>query len=299
MDSAPETKVKREAEDAIEVEAVSAKKRRVGDMVSEIEIDTMDDEENVECQVKVSADDEHVVSVFEDKSNVLEEDMGAAETTPAVTAEGHIAAASKKDESNNDSDSCFQDKTSLDEDVAATTRAPAPLIEDPAAPPKEKDESTMDSDCRSKDETILDEDVTVANLSPPAPSIPISLVSLQKKDDLRTDEFDSAHENNSDDNVATAKKAPAAPTEKGPIVAWEKKDAPGSDNEIFDEVAAESIPSVITNKEDETNDELELDDETSSSDDDGQTPATPTEQAAGGKTLFVANLSFSVEQEDV
>lgn len=226
-------------------------------------------------QAKLSVEDGLLESVLKGESNTV------SGNKPAVTAEGRVAAASQNDESNCDTDSCCQDKTNLDDDVTVTIRAPAPLREDdPVAPHRPKDESSMHSGCCPKDETFSDDDVTGAIsscsdwcpkdetfsdddvtgaiLSLPAPSIPISLASVQKKDDSRTVKIDSAPK--TDDSVATAK--------KGPVAAWEKKDEPGSGNEMFDEVASESIPSVLTKKEDETNDELELDDETSSSDDD-------------------------------
>ncbi|KAH6831364.1 hypothetical protein C2S53_014537 [Perilla frutescens var. hirtella] len=298
------------------MEMVSSKKQKVEEEEIEIETDTIDVQNNfntfseadASCsipdqliKVNASGEDGHVVSVLEDKSNASEEDTGVAKMKPVCAAKkGHIAAASEIVESN---------ETSLKEDVAATINAPASLIEE-------------DSNSSSKDVTILNEDVTAANLSPSVLSTEKSLVSIQKKDDSRTHGFNSAHETNTDESVAPAKKAPPDPIEKGSVVSWKKEDESCSDDEKFNKVVAENTSSVLTKKEDESNEELELDDETSSSDDDRKsrgnwviweyfrklayfliprplTPATPMEHTTGGKTLFVGNLSFSVEQEDV
>ncbi|XP_047972981.1 nucleolin 1-like isoform X2 [Salvia hispanica] len=232
--SSPEKVRKR----AIEAELVSAKKQKLAENVTEtIEIQKKVDTYSLadDCcskpqhciEGKVSGVDVHIVSVLEEKINVLDEDTVSAE-------EGHIAAAFEIDEPNYDVDSCFRGETSLCEDV-------------PAAISLSKNDTTDLQ--KNKEES--------SNLSSPPPSTMDSLVSVEEKDNSKIYEFDSAHETNNDDNVDTAQ------------------------------------------DEDMTNQELELDDETSSSDDDLQTPTTPTEQTSGRKTLYVGNLSFSVEQEDL
>lgn len=120
----------------------------------------------------------HIVSVLEEKINVLEEDT--------VAAEGHIAAAVEIDEPNYDIDSCFRGETNLYEDVPAAIS----LSEnDPTAPQKKREESSKDFVVSYEDAAFL--------------STVESLVSVEEKDGLRIYEFDSAHETNNDDNVDT------------------------------------------------------------------------------------------------
>ncbi|KAI3453271.1 hypothetical protein Pfo_009934 [Paulownia fortunei] len=289
------------------------------------EEDTSSESEH-QPKVKVSAKNGHVDSDSEDESSGLEEDASAPKKKPAIAAKnGHVAAAKKKDESSDDSDSTSEDETSLDEDVAAAKKAPVSLIKTgPVAPAKKKDETSDDSDSSSEDETSSDGDVAAAKKAPAALSEKKSLVSTQKKDESSSDESESEDETSSDENVATAKKGPAAPTKKGPVAATKKKDESSTDDESSDEddVTAKNNSAAVTKKKDESSEES--DDSSSSDDDDSdvkmtdvattkgnagkggspfektpKTPATPKEQTTGSKTLFVGNLSFSVEQEDV
>ncbi|KAL0409157.1 UNVERIFIED_CONTAM: Nucleolin 2 [Sesamum radiatum] len=308
----PLKKGKREAEDAIVKQAVSAKKQKVDEKKSEVKtekkavkkkVETSSDEDTSpesEQQVKASAKNGHVGSDSEDESSGLEEAASAPNKKSAIAAKnGHVAAVKKKDESSDDSDSSSEDETSSDEDVAAAKKAPVALTKKGAvAPAKKKDESSDDSDSSSEDETSSDEDVTAAKKAPATKKK--SVVSTQKKDASSSDESDSEDETSSDDNAAKTKKAPAASTKSGPVAATGKK-------------------------KDESSEESESDDESSSSDDDDtdvkmtdvatakanagkgdspfdktpKTPATPRQQTSGSKTLFVGNLSYSVEQADV
>lgn len=211
------------------------------------------------CQVKSSVDG-NVVKVLEDKNNLLEEDAGTAEKKLVVVLkEGSIATAF---ENADDSDSCLQDETKLDENAAVPIKASATLMEeDLSASLKKKAEWSKGPNSFSDDAAFSTEDVTAAELSSPTPSTKISLVSIQNEDDSSTHNFDSAHETYKDDIVDTA-------TEKVPVVLREKIDESFSDDERSNGVTAETIASVVTKQEDEINEELESDDETSGSDDD-------------------------------
>ncbi|XP_011070437.1 nucleolin 1-like [Sesamum indicum] len=336
----PLKKGKREAEDASEKQAVSAKKQKVDEKKSEVKTekkavkkkvktssdDDTSSESEQQVQVKASAKNRHVGSDSEDESSGLEEAVSAPNNKPAIAAKnGHVAAVKKKDESSDDSDSA-EGETSSDEDVAAAKKAPmAQTKKGPVAPAKKKDESSDDSDSSSEDETSSDEDVTAAKKAPATKKK--SVLSTQMKDESSGDESDSEDETSSDDNAAKTKKAPAASTKNGPVAATgKKKDESSTDDDgSDDDVAAKNNTAAASKKKDESSEESESDNEGSSSDDDDtdekmtdvatakenagkggspfektpNTPATPKQQTSGSKTLFVGNLSYSVEQADV
>ncbi|XP_042025265.1 nucleolin 1-like [Salvia splendens] len=262
MDLASLEKGKRAAEDAIEAELVSAKKQKVAENVAEITTDT------IEIQKKV------------DTSSLADDCC----SKPEHCIEGKVSGVDLHIVS------VLEEKINfLEEDTVAAE-------EGHIAAAVEIDEPNYDVDSCFRGETNLSEDVPAAiSLSENDPTAP------QKKREESSKDFVVSYEDAASLNgdVTTGNLSSLPPSTVESLVSVEEKD----DSRIYEFDSAhetDNDDNVDTaQEEDITNEELELDDETSSSDDDLQTPTTPTEQTSGGKTLYVGNLSFSVEQEDV
>ncbi|KAG6399135.1 hypothetical protein SASPL_140610 [Salvia splendens] len=247
---------------AIEAELVSAKKQKVAENASEITTDT------IEIQKKVDTS-----SLADDccskPEHCIEGKVSGVDVHIVSVLEGKINV--------------------LDEDTVTAEEGHIAAI-------VEIDEPNYDVDSCFLGETNLYEDAPAAiSLSKNDPTAPQKNKEESSKDFVVSYE-DAAFLNG---DVTTGNLSSPLPSTVESLVSVEEKD----DSRIYEFDSAHETnndDNVDTaQEEDMINQELELDDETSSSDDDLHTPTTPTDQTSGGKTLYVGNLSFSVEQEDV
>ncbi|KAL8535705.1 hypothetical protein ACS0TY_011365 [Phlomoides rotata] len=264
----PLEKGKREAEDAIGDEVLNAKRQKLEESAVQ-----------AETKVTTSTKNGHVESELGDKGSGLEEYTTAAKKELAVTATSNKSESPSKFETSSEAVPKKADTTVTTEGLVAAV--------------KKTHKSNESSDSSSQDQTSLDEDTAAPNNAPTTPNAKKVVVSMQKEDESSSSEFGCDDGTSTDKNVATAEKAPAVPTNEGLVTATKNKDESSSDvgRAGEDDVTAKSSSAVVAKKNNLSNEEPDLDNP--------KTPVTPKEQITGSKTLFVGNLSFAVEQEDV
>ncbi|KAL0372866.1 UNVERIFIED_CONTAM: Nucleolin 2 [Sesamum calycinum] len=255
-----------------------------------------------------STDDSDSSSEDETSSD---EDVTAAKKAPA-TKKKSVVSTPKKDESSSD-ESDSEDETSSDDNAAKTKKAPAASTKNGpvAATGKKKDESSTDDSS--------DDDVAAKN----------NTAAVSKKKDESSEESESDNEGSgSDDDDDTDVKMTDVPTAKanaGKGGSPSEKTAPKAaplKRATADKKQAKKESSSDDDSSEESDDEepqskkikvpgtdVEMTDVKTGKGNAAKggspfektpkTPATPKEQTTGSKTLFVGNLSFSVEQADV
>ncbi|GER57855.1 tobacco nucleolin [Striga asiatica] len=248
-----------------------------------------------------------------------DEDVAAAKkATPAVSHKKSEASTKKKDESSSEDSDSSEDESDTEEDAPTGKKAPAPPVNKaPVAAIKKKDDSSSD------DEESSDEDVPAKN----------HLKAVAKKDES-SEESESDDSSSSEEDVpkTAAVKTTIAETKQAKDEDSDDESSEESDDEepqkkkIKQSGAPNAVKSSKGAEEDDSSSEEESSDEDEPTKTQGakkdtdvemidataskanaekgfdkspKTPTTPKEQSTGSRTLFVANLPFSVEQADV
>ncbi|KAK9691400.1 hypothetical protein RND81_09G194800 [Saponaria officinalis] len=322
-------KGKRGAENEIE-KAVSAKKQKVErdeTVVAKQKIEKKLPKKAASSSSDDSSDDS-------DSDSDSEPKVVAKKTPLAAAKNGSVAKKPKEESSSDSSDSSGSDSDDSDEKPAAIVKNGAKKdsssesdsdssdeeekkVAAPAPAAKKKAESSdSDSDSDSSDEeeekkvaapaakkkaessdSDSDEDSSDSDEEPKATQAKATPVAKPVAKQTKADS--SSSEESSDDDSSDDEPAKAQPAKK--VQAASKSESSSEDDSSSDEDESDEEetkkPALKTPKKKDTDVEMVDAEKSAGSAFQPKTPATT--EATGSKTLFVGNLSFSVEESDV
>ncbi|XP_073019998.1 uncharacterized protein [Primulina eburnea] len=266
-----------------------------------------------------------------------DEDVAAAKKAPALQAKNvSVAAIKKEDKSIDESDS--EDETSSDEDVAEAKKAPAALTKNVPVAAIKKEKSSDSDDETSSDEDVPAVKKAPTTLTKTAPAASATKKDESNDDSVSEDETSSdeeaeaskktatknvtkkvestANSESDDESSSTEDEAPkkVVSLKKTTTEASQAKKNASSEDDSSDEESDDEEPQKKKIKapvclSDFVDTDVKMADAASAKANSGKggsqiettpkTPITPKEQSRGSKTLFVGNLSYSIEQADV